>query len=594
MGKRLKIFIAVLLAFIAIGAVWVVLKRSDSGRGGIADIIMPANYSEPMVIRAADFSFSIKPVGAKEADAKSGKQDTGILDTGYWKSGSETKFPGSSKLSFGYREIGKLGNWMLGRREKKIRYADTYTQADVVETIQGSGIKEEIILKAPGHPAEFQHVVNAADFLASKDEQGNLNFYRPERNADGGADELKRLFTIPAPFMIDAAGERSSTADVEMNLKDNLLTIKPSAAWLGSHKYPVILDPSVELAVLNVHSHPLQGENWGVSFTTLGIADLIISPNDQTTIDDDEFISLTCDGEARQPAIRAGDVIFYPDWSCAGTGKIVHKTLTAGDHTLKFQFGDEIAYAYNNFSGDRRWGWGENVGWLNASSTHEQMTVADAGLTGYLWGENIGWIKMDYDGIAGATNTTATDWGVTNDGWGNLGGYAWGENIGWLNFHPTHSQVKIDQKTADFSGYAWGENVGWLNFGHDLLSYVPRWLSAPTVFTLPASNIGSRVVTANGSVNNHGAALTERGFKYGLTETDTWSVSETGSFWGGDFKLSVPNLAPATTYYIRAYASSSEGLAYGSYVSFTTEAAQKGSPVILKENVILKEGVIMR
>jgi len=102
-----------------------------------------------------------------------------------------------------------------------------------------------------------------------------------------------------------------------------------------------------ELTILNVHSHPQQGESWEVSFTTKGTNDLKIIPNDQATIDDDEFTGLFCDNEERSPQILQGDVIYYPDWKCNGTGKVVHYTLTAGRHTLRFEFGDQIKYAYN-------------------------------------------------------------------------------------------------------------------------------------------------------------------------------------------------------------------------------------------------------
>lgn len=126
-----------------------------------------------------------------------------------------------------------------------------------------------------------------------------------------------------------------------------------------------------------------------------------------------------------------------------------------------------------NFSGDHKWSWGENIGWLNFQPTHEGVTVTDAGLTGYLWAENVGWIKLDYDGTPGATNTTSTNWGVINDGSGNLAGYAWGENIGWVNFDSTHSQVTITN-AGNFSGYAWAENVGWIKFNHTQTYYTPR------------------------------------------------------------------------------------------------------------------------
>jgi hypothetical protein len=129
------------------------------------------------------------------------------------------------------------------------------------------------------------------------------------------------------------------------------------------------------------------------------------------------------------------------------------------------------AQAGSGFTANHKWAISENAGWLNASTTAEKLVVSKDGVTGYLWGENIGWIKFDYDGMAGAANTSATDWGVVNDGCGNLSGYAWGENIGWVNFDPAHSQVVVDHETGSFSGYAWAENIGWIQFGHPATDY---------------------------------------------------------------------------------------------------------------------------
>jgi len=112
-----------------------------------------------------------------------------------------------------------------------------------------------------------------------------------------------------------------------------------------------------ELTILTVYSHPEQGEDWEVEFTTVGRADLKIIPDDQATIDDDEFVGLYCNGEERIPEILPGDIIYYSNWEClprqsgaeagAGIGKVVHYTLVAGYHTLHFEFGDQVAYAYN-------------------------------------------------------------------------------------------------------------------------------------------------------------------------------------------------------------------------------------------------------
>lgn len=119
----------------------------------------------------------------------------------------------------------------------------------------------------------------------------------------------------------------------------------------------------------------------------------------------------------------------------------------------------------------RRYAWGENVGWVNFNSYGGGATVSDTGVIGYLWLENIGWVHLDYDDTPGAVNDSSTNWGVTNDGNGNLSGYAWSENAGWINFHPTHSQVTISG--SFFSGYAWSENFGWIRMDHAQASYRP-------------------------------------------------------------------------------------------------------------------------
>jgi len=114
------------------------------------------------------------------------------------------------------------------------------------------------------------------------------------------------------------------------------------------------IDPTygVEITILNVHSHPQAGDNWTVSFETKGTADLTITPDDQASIDDLDFVSLKC-GEEEKPEdgpreILENDVIFHSDWQCDGTGEVVHRVNVARAHVLKFQFGDQVAYAYNN------------------------------------------------------------------------------------------------------------------------------------------------------------------------------------------------------------------------------------------------------
>jgi len=184
-----------------------------------------------------------------------------------------------------------------------------------------------------------------------------------------------------------------------------------------------------------------------------------------------------------------------------------------------------------NFRGDHKWAWSENSGWLNFQPTDEGVTVAHAGLTGYLWAENVGWVKLDYDGVPGAQNTTSTNWGVTNDGDGNLGGYAWGENVGWINFHPTDSQVVIDSYGC-FSGYAWAENIGWIKFDHSQTSYTPQTSWSPSI-------TGPGMASANYRIRpdsiNVGGSDVQTSDNYKIAETI--GEAGTGELTSSNYKL---------------------------------------------------------
>ncbi|MDO8557494.1 MAG: LamG domain-containing protein [Candidatus Jorgensenbacteria bacterium] len=115
---------------------------------------------------------------------------------------------------------------------------------------------------------------------------------------------------------------------------------------------------------------------------------------------------------------------------------------------------------------------------------------------------------------------------------------------------------------------------------------------APTITTSGITNIGVSSSTLNGNITATGGAnATARGFKYGLTQDDTWTVSESGSYGTGEYSLLVSELSAGVTYYVRAFATNSGGTSYGSYTSFTTGESQE---ISLGSNVIFGSDVIFR
>lgn len=129
-----------------------------------------------------------------------------------------------------------------------------------------------------------------------------------------------------------------------------------------------------------------------------------------------------------------------------------------------------------NIDAGHRFGWGENIGWLNwrdAAGGEQGARVGATILSGFVWSENVGWINLGNgqpDGGEHYANVDGGDFGVNIDPpTGDLFGLAWGENIGWIRFDtrdalaPHGQQARFDYAAGRFRGYAWGENVGWIS-----------------------------------------------------------------------------------------------------------------------------------
>lgn len=277
-------------------------KKINQSSNKILDIHIPINYTQPLVIATFNNFLSIQPVKAN-----------------------------SSK--------------MIKTGANTIKYIEAYENTDVEQIQYPTKLKESLTLKNKNHPERFEYKIDISKYDVKKNNAGDFIFY--EKGKKG--QELYQIFTIPAPFMIDADGKNSGSNGVETVLtKDGVLVLEPRQDWLSEAKYPVVLDPTVEINILNLHSHPQQGDDWEVNFTTQGKADLKIIPADQATIDDDEFVGLFCGKEKMNVKILDDDVIYYKNWECDSVGKVIHYTKKAGKHTLRFEFGDQIAWAYNS------------------------------------------------------------------------------------------------------------------------------------------------------------------------------------------------------------------------------------------------------
>ena len=128
--------------------------------------------------------------------------------------------------------------------------------------------------------------------------------------------------------------------------------------------------------------------------------------------------------------------------------------------------------------------------------------------------------------------------------------------------------------TANTTYYvrAYVTNSQGIAYGSEVSFKTSPTLALATVTTTAVTTFSSTTAVLGGNVANEGnATVTERGVVYATTQNPTTSntkvVIGNGS---GSFSNTIPGLTANTTYYVRAYAINSQGIAYGDEITFIT------------------------
>jgi len=109
-------------------------------------------------------------------------------------------------------------------------------------------------------------------------------------------------------------------------------------------------------------------------------------------------------------------------------------------------------------------------------------------------------------------------------------------------------------------------------YGNEISFTTGQSITSPTVTTNDLSNIAQTTATCGGNVTSDGGSVvTARGVCWSTTEQPTLSNYHTSDGTGlGIFTSEIKDLNQSTTYYLRAYAVNSSGIAYGNQKSFIT------------------------
>jgi len=118
---------------------------------------------------------------------------------------------------------------------------------------------------------------------------------------------------------------------------------------------------------------------------------------------------------------------------------------------------------------------------------------------------------------------------------------------------------------------AYATNSAGTAYGNDI-TFITSPIGLPTLTTTSVTSITLTTAVSGGNItSNGGGAITVSGICWSTTTGPTTSSPKTtNGTLTGSFVSNLTGLTPATTYYVRAYATNSTGTSYGNEVSFTT------------------------
>jgi hypothetical protein len=151
-----------------------------------------------------------------------------------------------------------------------------------------------------------------------------------------------------------------------------------------------------------------------------------------------------------------------PIWLRHGALVVLLSTI---NHQLSTAFAGTTIDALNKYA------YGGNLGWMDwRGDTNNGAVIGEYVCSGYIYSANVGWINLGSGSPANLIqyqNNSATDFGVNQDGLGNLRGYAYGANIGWIAFEGTGAP-KVNLFTGQLSGYVYSANCGWISLSNSV------------------------------------------------------------------------------------------------------------------------------
>lgn len=237
-----------------------------------------------------------------------------------------------------------------------LTFADVTPDTDYEYSVEGSGVKENIVVKKPAAIYRYPFALRCDNVTAQFDEHAKRIAFVSNETGD-------EVFFIPAPFMTDANGVTSPAVNFEVKTIDNgtvLLTVTADADWMNSPKraFPVAIDPQIKLSgSSNMSTYSWDnGSLFNASLHTIGTvandSAYAVSPacdsdcNESTANSMKTAISIGLNSWKNGSIDCSGDEVWYKFIANSATA---HSDSNAGQYTIYTQGAlDTMGYLYDS------------------------------------------------------------------------------------------------------------------------------------------------------------------------------------------------------------------------------------------------------
>jgi nitrate reductase NapE component len=265
--------------------------------------------------------------------------------------------PSKKPLSLWRKLAGITGFAVLGQDLIEAEIAQLREQGyeEIEITIEENSSYYEIEYETPAPQAEEQEITGARKIITISSDvhyEEIIAFTQLPEIVPVGREDAISLY-----WLVNGSKQPTEFSVYDVNSNGYIDRIEWLVPSLSEQTY------EASITIINVKSYPTLYGNWTVYFNTTGEADLTITAIDGTTWSLDgacgnetchlKFLNVACGSTeldytwVENSADGSNNSVFYANYSCSQEGYEESQVLIAAPHTLRFQFGNDVAYAYN-------------------------------------------------------------------------------------------------------------------------------------------------------------------------------------------------------------------------------------------------------